>query len=101
MLTGRLASGATDPISPTERAMAMFNRKHTVLDRLVAGRTDLVFDYVAQGGAADTHSDGASVIDWCARYGDVSAIRFLLANGERVESLGENLGLDAAAFFGH
>lgn len=81
--------------------MAIFNRKHSVLERLVAGRTDLVFDYVAQGGDATTVADGASVIDWCARYGDVSAIRFLLANGEHLDSLGANYGLDAAAFFGH
>src|SRR5207253_2261718 len=34
-------------------------------------------------------------------YGDVSAIRLLLSQGERLESLGENLGLDSAAFHGH
>jgi ankyrin repeat protein len=31
----------------------------------------------------------------------VSAIRFLLAHGESLDSLGPNLGLDAAAFHGH
>ena len=38
---------------------------------------------------------------WCARYGDVSAIRFLMAQGEALESLGDNLGLSNAAFHGH
>jgi len=41
------------------------------------------------------------LIAWCAYYGDVGAIRFLLANGESLESLGENLGLNGAAFHGH
>ncbi len=73
-----------------------------MLDRIVDGRTDLVFDYVAAGhpvNAAD--SKGTSLIRWCAYYGDVSAIRFLLANGESLESLGDNLGLHGAAFHGH
>jgi ankyrin repeat protein len=34
-------------------------------------------------------------------YGDVSAIKFLLAKGETLQSLGDNLGLSAAAFHGH
>jgi ankyrin repeat protein len=38
---------------------------------------------------------------WCAYYGDVSAIRFLLANGERLEALGENLELATASYHGH
>ena len=72
------------------------------LDRIVDGRTDLVFDYVAAGHAANsTDGDGVSLIKWCAYYGDVSAIRFLLANGESVQSLGEDVGLGGAAFHGH
>jgi ankyrin repeat protein len=74
----------------------------SILERIALGRTDLVFDLVAGGGAA-TEADpgGTPVISWCARYGDVSAIRFLLAHGEKPESLGPNLGLAAAAFHGH
>jgi len=73
-----------------------------MLERIVYGRTDLVFDYLAEGHPANsTDSQGVSLIKWCAYYGDVSAIRFLLANGERLESLGENLGLHGAAFHGH
>jgi uncharacterized protein len=73
-----------------------------MLDRICAGRTDLVFDYIAEGNAAtSTDRDGVSLIKWCAYYGDVSAIRFLLANGESLESLGENLDLNGAAFHGH
>ena len=72
-----------------------------LLDRVTRGRTDLVFDLIAAGHAATLHHEGASLISWCARYGDVSATRFLLSNGERLGSLGPNLGLDAAAYHGH
>jgi uncharacterized protein len=73
-----------------------------VLERIADGRTDLVFDYLAQGHPATAKDqNGVSLIKHCAYYGDVSAIRFLLANGERLQSLGENLGLNGAAFHGH
>jgi uncharacterized protein len=66
------------------------------------GRTDLVFDHVAAGHPARTTDDrGVPLITWCAYYGDVSAIRFLLAHGESLVSLGDNLGLNEAAFHGH
>jgi ankyrin repeat protein len=72
------------------------------LVQLTEGRTELVFDLLAAGLAAvfrDAH--GVSLIQHCAYYGDVSAIRFLLANGEHIESLGPNLDLGTAAFHGH
>jgi len=72
-----------------------------MLDRISAGRTDLVFEYVLAGHPATSKDPkGVSLIQRCARYGDVSAIRFLLANGETLASLGTNLGLENAAFFG-
>jgi len=73
-----------------------------MLKRIAEGRTDLVFEYVAAGHPATSNTDnGASLIQWCAYYGDVSAIRFLLANGEFLQTLGDDLGLNAAAFHGH
>ena len=73
-----------------------------MIDRIADGRTDLVFDYIAAGHPATSKDkDGTSLINWCAYYGDVSAIKFLLANGETLPSLRDNLGLDAAAFHGH
>lgn len=73
-----------------------------MLERIIDGRTDLVFEYLAEGHPANAADNkGVSLIKWCAYYGDVSAIRFLLANGESLESLGENLGLNEAAFHGH
>lgn len=78
------------------------NANSNTMQRIRDGRTDLVFDWVSDGHSAtfkDEH--GASLLDWCAYYGDVSAIRFLVGSGERLQSLGENLGLNGAAFHGH
>jgi len=73
-----------------------------MLDRIANGRTDLVFDYLAAGYAAtSTDADGVSLIRHCAYFGDVSAIRFLLSQGESLTSLGENFDLNGAAFHGH
>jgi ankyrin repeat protein len=72
-----------------------------MLDRIADGRTDLVFDYVAQGNPAATTAGGVALIQWCAYYGDVSAIRFLLAHGETLRTLGDNVDLMGACFHGH
>jgi len=73
-----------------------------MLERILDGRTDLVFDYLAAGHPSDsTDRNGVSLIKWCAYYGDVSAIRFLLANGESLGALGENFDLNGAVFHGH
>jgi len=73
-----------------------------LLERIVDGRTDLILDYVAQGQAATAQSrDGVRLLQWCAYFGDVSALRFLLNHGESLGSLGANFGLNGAAFHGH
>jgi ankyrin repeat protein len=70
--------------------------------QIVEGRTDLVFDHIADGNpATSVDSHGVSLIKWCAYYGDVSAIKFLLSNGESLKSLGDNLDLNGAVFHGH
>lgn len=73
-----------------------------LLRRIADGRTDLVFEVLAGGGPA-TAADrsGVSMIQWCAYYGDVSAIRHLLAHGETLAALGENFDLNGAVFHGH
>src|SRR5687768_12965570 len=81
--------------------MAMSHADNPALDRISRGRTDLVFDYVGEGHPATAKSGDASLISMCAMYGDVSAIRFLLAHGEQLESLGSNFGLGTSAYFGH
>ena len=69
--------------------------------RIAAGRTDLVADHLAAGGGANAEVAGASLLVWCAYYGDVSALRLLLERGEALSSLGADLGLLAATFHGH
>ena len=73
-----------------------------MFERIAAGRTDLVFEYLAAGNPATARdAGGVSLIQWCAYHGDVSAIRFLLAQGERLAALGPNLDLNGAVFHGH
>ncbi|SRR5690606_8424537 len=71
------------------------------LKRIAEGRTDLVYELVTGGGGARQEIRGVRLINWCAYYGDVSAIRFLLDNGEGLASLGGNLDLNGAVFHGH
>ena len=74
----------------------------TLFERIADGRTDLVFDYLSAGhDARAADSRGVSLIQWCAYYGDVSAIRYLLSRGESLQSLGRNFDLNGAAFHGH
>ncbi len=73
-----------------------------MLQEIIDGRTDLVFDYLAAGhSATSTDGNGVPLIKWCAYHGDVSALRVLLQAGESLESLGENLDLNGAAYHGH
>lgn len=73
-----------------------------MIKRIAEGRTDLVFDYLAAGHpATSTDTEGTSLLRWCAYYGDVSAMKHLLAHGESLSSLGSNFDLNGAAFHGH
>ena len=78
------------------------NSADSILPKLADGRTDLVFDLASAGHSPETLlHDGVSLLQWCAYYGDVSAIRFLLSRGAALTSLGKNFGLIDAAFHGH
>jgi ankyrin repeat protein len=73
-----------------------------MIERIRDGRTDLVFEHLAAGGLATAEDEaGVPLIRWCVYYGDVSALRHLVAQGERLETLGANLDLNGAAFHGH
>ncbi len=73
-----------------------------LLDRIINGRTDLVFEYLTEGHTATSvDNNGVALIEWCAYYGDVSAVKLLLEKGESINRLGENYGLNGAAFHGH
>jgi uncharacterized protein len=74
----------------------------TLLARIAAGRTDLVFDLLTTDPESNnTVVDGATPLQWCAYYGDVSALRRLLDHGVPLNALGTDLGLNAASFHGH
>lgn len=85
-------------LEPPARAQA--SPSNTLLDRIADGRTDLVFEAVERGLAATASVRGARIVDWCAYYGDVSALRFLLARGAVLDALGAD-ALNGAAFHGH
>lgn len=73
-----------------------------MFERISDGRTDLVFEALAQGHPATMQdSGGVSLIQWCAYYGDVSAVRYLLTKGETPAALGTNFDLNGACFHGH
>lgn len=72
-----------------------------MLTRIARGRTDLVFDAIADGlPATAADENGVTLIRWCAYYGDVSAIRFLLDHGESLAALPAT-SLNEASFHGH
>jgi ankyrin repeat protein len=73
-----------------------------LLREFADGRTDLVFELIEAGVAPNRQNDnGVSLLSWCAYYGDVSAIRFLMSKGAPLASLGTNLDLNGACFHGH
>ena len=65
-------------------------------EQINQGRTDIVFEYEPQSDA-----DMAALMETCAYYGDVSAVRYLLSKGASLRSLGKDLGLNGACFHGH
>lgn len=74
----------------------------SLLTQISDGRTDLVFAYLIEGHPATSRdASGVPLIQLCAYYGDVSAIKHLLTNGEELAALGDNLDLNGAVFHGH
>jgi uncharacterized protein len=66
------------------------------------GRTDLLIALLEAGVPASfRNQNGVTLMQTCAYYGDVSALRSLLALGASLQELGINLGLGAACFHGH
>ncbi len=73
-----------------------------MISRIANGRTDLVFEFLDQNGdPSATDAGGTSLLQWCAYYGDVSSLKYLISKGASIESLGVNLDLNGAAFHGH
>lgn len=73
-----------------------------MIQQIMDGRTDLVFDYISAGNDPNTKdAHGRPLIIWCAYYGDVTAIKFLVSKGASLQDLGPNYDLNGAAFHGH
>jgi ankyrin repeat protein len=74
----------------------------SLFQELADGRTDRVFELLQHKCSSDMKDqNGVSLMQWCAYYGDVSAMKYLIANGAALDSLGQDLGLNAASFHGH
>ena len=72
------------------------------LAEVADGRTDLIPDLLAVGVRAETvDPHQVSLLQHCAYYGDVTAVRLLLAHGAELEPRAPDLGLTGAAFHGH
>lgn len=72
------------------------------LQRIAHGRTDLIADLLkGKGDAPWPEVAGASLLQWAAYYGDVSALKLLLDERGDLSVLGPDLGLNAGAFHGH
>lgn len=73
-----------------------------LLQELADGRTDVVVDLLSAGiPAHSADAYGTRLIQHCAYFGDVTALRLLLDRGETLVALGDDLGLTAAVFHGH
>src|SRR3954447_24151025 len=99
-----LCNGACkNDLKEKQRSFAMGSSPlAAMLSGVADGCTDLVFDVLSAGHPATSKDEaGVSLIQHCAYYGDVSAIRFLLAHGEALEALGDNFDLNGASFHGH
>lgn len=63
-----------------------------MIDRIADGRTDLVFEYLSAGHSVSAVGpNGTRIIEWCAYFDEVSAIKFLLANGESLHKISASM----------
>lgn len=73
-----------------------------ILNSISRGRTDLVFDLLRQPDGLTRLSEGqVTALQWFVYYGDVTALRAVVAAGSDLSSLDLGRELGNAAFFGH
>lgn len=79
----------------------MINNTEEGVNHIAQGRTGMVMEFVERGNSPHaTDSNGVSIMQWCAYYGDVNAIRYLVSKGASLDTLGKNYDLNGAAFHG-
>ena len=58
--------------------------RETMLERIIDGRTDSVFEYLAEGHAANaTDDNGVSLIKWCASGNSATTALLFIQGGTR------------------
>ena len=72
-----------------------------MIERIADGRTDLVFDYLAQVTPRNPLTRAASRSCSGERITGTSRVRFLVSRGASLSALGANLDLNGAVFHGH
>ncbi len=73
-----------------------------ILERIAGGRTDLVFDLLRDPDWRTAIAAGrVNALQWFVYYGDVTAMKAVLAAGGDLTSIDSNRELGNAAFFGH
>jgi uncharacterized protein len=76
--------------------------RQTILDRISRGRTDLVFELLSLPEWRAVISEGeVTPLQWFIYYGDVTAIKAVLAAGGDLTGIDLDRELGNAAFFGH
>lgn len=88
--------------SPMPRRMLSHMNTDSLVRRIESGRTDLIHALLADATApAIMRERGKDLLVWASYYGDVTACRLLIAQGQPLSALGPDLGLNGAAFHGH
>ncbi|MCB9892472.1 MAG: ankyrin repeat domain-containing protein [Planctomycetes bacterium] len=73
-----------------------------ITSQIARGRTDLVFEFLSLGDWRDRLLDGeVKLLQWLVYFGDLTAIRAILAAGGDLTSIDVDVELCNAAFFGH
>ncbi|HSI87917.1 MAG TPA: ankyrin repeat domain-containing protein [Pyrinomonadaceae bacterium] len=76
--------------------------RSTILDRISRGRTDLVFELLSLPEWREVLSEGeVNPLQWFVYYGDVTAIKAVLAAGGDLTGIDLDRELGNAAFSGH
>jgi ankyrin repeat protein len=87
------------PIRPREDVQM---DRATILDRISRGRTDDVYELLSlPDWRSVLHAGRIRPLQWLVYYGDVTAIKAVLAAGGDLSSLDLDRELGNAAFFGH
>lgn len=73
-----------------------------IIQEITNGKTGLVVEFVEAGHSPHTRdARGVSLMQWCAYYGDVNAIQYLMSKGVPLSELGDNNDLNGAVFHGY